>query len=409
MSNINYCRSCGTGPVRQFLDLGSQPLANNLLRTDDLEKDEPRFPLCLAICLNCYLVQITETIPSVDLFEDYLYFSSFSDGMLRHAAGAVTQYIHDYRLDENSFVVEIASNDGYLLKNFVAAGVPCLGVEPAKNIVSIAIEQGIPTVCDFFGKTTAEKLACSRGRADLILGNNVFAHAPDINSFIAGIAALLTADGRAILEFPYLGEFIDNIEFDTIYHEHIFYFSVLSLMPAFERHDLEIYDVAQLPIHGGSLRLFVGRKGVHPVTDQPARLVAEERIAGLDTLLAYENFANRVSLLRQQLLFLLRSLKAEGKTIAAYGASAKGSTLLNFLGIGTECLDFIVDRSTYKQGKHAPGTHLPIFPPQELFVRKPDFTLLLTWNFAEEILSQQSAYRLAGGKFIVPLPMARII
>lgn len=407
--NSHPCRSCGFPEITQFLDLGLQPLANNLLSRDDLGKPEPKFPLCLAVCPACHLVQITETIPPVDLFGEYLYFSSFSDAMLRHAAKAVGGYISDYRLGEDSFVAEIASNDGYLLKNFVAANVPCLGIEPARNVAAVAEQAGVPTLCEFFGVKTARQVAGTHGKADLILGNNVFAHAPDINDFIGGIAALLKDDGRAALEFPYLGEFIANLEFDTTYHEHIFYFSMLALKPAFERHGLEIYDVTHLPIHGGSLRLFVGKKGVHPATPAPAKLISEERNAGLDGIAAYEAFADRIRGLKRKLTDLIAATKAEGHTIAAYGASAKGSTLLNYFGIGGESLDFIVDRSTYKQGKFTPGTHLEILPAGELLSRNPDYTLLLTWNFAEEILAQQSAYREAGGKFIIPLPEPRIV
>ena len=409
MTTCHKCRSCDYTGIEPFLDLGSQPLANNLLGQDDLGKPEPKFPLCLAVCPSCHLVQITETIPSVDLFGEYLYFSSFSDAMLRHAATSVAGYIEGYGLGNDSFVAEIASNDGYLLKNFVAANIPCLGIEPAKNIAAVAEQAGVPTLCEFFGVKTAGDVVAKHGKADLILGNNVFAHAPDINDFIGGIAILLKDEGRAALEFPYLGEFIANLEFDTTYHEHIFYFSVLALKPAFERHGLEIYDVMHLPIHGGSLRLFVGKKGVHPVSPAPAKLIGEERSAGLDGFAAYAAFADRIRELKGKLVDLIAATKAEGHSIAAYGASAKGSTLLNYFGIGGDSLDFIVDRSTYKQGKFTPGTHLEILPTEELLSRNPDYTLLLTWNFAEEILSQQSAYREAGGKFIIPLPEPRIV
>lgn len=409
MTTPYQCRSCNSSGIEQFLDLGSQPLANNLLGEADLPKPEPKFPLCLAVCPSCHLVQITETVPPIELFEDYLYFSSFSDAMLRHAASAAADYIAEYELGKESFVTEIASNDGYLLKNFVAANVPCLGVEPAKNIAKVAEQSGVPTLCEFFGVKTAEDVAGKYGKADLILGNNVFAHAPDINDFIGGIAALLKDEGRAALEFPYLGEFIENLEFDTTYHEHIFYFSVLALKPAFERHGLEIFDVLRLPIHGGSLRLFVGKKGVHPVSPAPARLIEEERSAGLDGFGAYETFADRIRDLKEKLVDLIAMTKAKGQSIAAYGASAKGSTLLNYFEIGGDSLDFIVDRSTYKQGKFTPGTHLEILPAEELLARNPDYTLLLTWNFAEEILAQQSSYREAGGKFIIPLPEPRIV
>lgn len=354
-------------------------------------------------------MQISDTIPPVALFEDYLYFSSFSDAMLAHSKQAVTTYISDFNLNAASFAVEIASNDGYLLKNFVAAKIPCLGVEPARNVAEVAIAAGIPTRCEFFGEQAANDIVTDHGQADIILGNNVFAHAPDINDFIGGMAILLKSAGRIVLEFPYLGNFIDNIEFDTVYHEHVFYFSLLALRPAFARHGLEVFDVEHLPIHGGSLRLFAGHTGAHPVTLRLTTLATAEITPGMNTLAYYQTFATRVRDLRDQLRALVASLKADGKTIAAYGASAKGSTLLNYFGIGAETIDFVVDRSTYKQNRLTPGTHLPILSPAELIVRMPDYTLLLTWNFAEEILHQQAAYRQAGGKFIIPLPEPRIV
>ncbi len=409
MSSDVTCRSCGDIRISEFLDLGNQPLANNLLRPGDDADAEPRFPLKVAVCPACRLVQITDTIPPVDLFEDYLYFSSFSDAMLRHSKEAVSEYITDYGLDGSSFAVEIASNDGYLLKNFVAASIPCLGVEPAKNIADYAVKSGIPTLCEFFGKDTAAGIRSSHGQADIILGNNVFAHAPDINDFIGGLTTLLTPDGRIVIEFPYLGDFIENVEFDTVYHEHVFYFSLLALQPAFARHGLEIYDVRRLPIHGGSLRIYAGHLGRHQPTPALKKLAGEELAAGMDTPGYYEAFAKRVHDLREKLGALLRQLKSEGASIAAYGASAKGSTLLNFFGIGGETLDFIVDRSVHKQGRLSPGAHIPILATEELLLRKPDFTLLLTWNFADEILSQQKAYRDMGGKFIIPLPEPRIV
>ncbi|RYD31254.1 MAG: methyltransferase domain-containing protein [Verrucomicrobiaceae bacterium] len=409
MSSLCSCRSCGSARLHPFLDLGLQPLANNLLRPGDPFDQEPRFPLIVAFCQDCWLVQITETVPPVTLFEEYLYFSSFSDAMLRHAKAAVEHHIPECGLDAESFVVEIASNDGYLLKNFVAAGIPCLGVEPARNIAVIAEQAGVPTFCGFFGERTAGQLRAEHGPADLILGNNVFAHAPDINDFIAGMAVLLKEDGRVVVEFPYLGNFIDHLEFDTVYHEHVFYFSVTALRPAFERHGLEIFDAEKVDIHGGSLRLSAGRAGRHAVAPRLTALVEEENAAGMTMLPYYENFARRVEVLKTRLLELLGKLKEEGKTIAAYGASAKGSTLLNYFGIGRETLDFVVDRSTYKQGRLTPGTHLPIEAPEKLLERHPDFTLLLTWNFAAEILRQQEAYTAAGGRFVIPLPEPRIV
>jgi SAM-dependent methyltransferase len=403
------CRACGSTSGRLILDLGLQPLANNLLAPTDLAKTEPRFPLRLALCESCWMLQITDIVPPVELFSEYLYFSSFSDAMLRHAAEAVAKHRQEFRLGPQSLVVEIASNDGYLLKNFVAAGVPCLGIEPAANIAKVAREQGVETLCQFFGADTARQLAEAGRQADLILGNNVFAHAPDTNDFVAGLAVLLKPAGRVALEFPYACDMIEHVEFDTIYHEHVFYFTLTALMPLFARHGLEIFNVERLPIHGGSLRLFAARKETHPVQPAVSAQLAEERTKGVASPRYYEDFGNRVRRIRDDLATLLGELKSSGKSIAAYGASAKGSTLLNFYGLGAEMLDFVADRSTAKQGRLTPGTHLPIVAPEELLTRRPDYALLLTWNFADEILKQQQAYRDAGGKFIVPLPEVRVV
>jgi len=403
------CRSCGSSSGRLILDLGVQPLANNLLTTADLAKPEPRFPLRVAVCEACWLLQITDIVPPVELFSEYLYFSSFSDALLRHSAEAVAGHLQEFRLGGESFVVEIASNDGYLLKNFVAAGVPCLGIEPAANIAKVAREHGIETLCQFFGTETASQLAAAGRQADLILGNNVFAHAPDTNDFVAGLARLLKPGGRIVLEFPYACDLVEHVEFDTVYHEHVFYFTLTALVPLFARHGLEIFDVRRLPIHGGSLRLYAARPGTHPVAASVKTLLAEEQAKGVPSLRYYDDFAERVRRIRDDLKTLVRELKASGKSVAAYGASAKGSTLLNFYGLGADMLDFVADRSTAKQGRLTPGTHLPIVGPEELTRRRPDYALLLTWNFAEEILRQQQTYREAGGKFIVPLPEVRIV
>ena len=409
MSFTLKCRSCGSTDAAMILDLGLQPLANNLLTPADLAKPEPKFPLRLAVCKSCWLLQITDLVPPVELFSEYLYFSSFSDLMLRHAREAAEGYIVEFGLNSQSLVVEIASNDGYLLQNFVKANVPCLGIEPAANIAKVAREKGIETLEEFFGCGIATKLAGENRQADLILGNNVFAHAPDTNDFVAGLNKLLKPNGRIALEFPYGVEFIEHNEFDTIYHEHVFYFTLTALQPLFARHGLTIFRVERLLIHGGSLRLFAGHTGKHPVEASVTKLLAEEKQKGVDTLAGYEGFASQVHTVKQELVELLARLKKEGKRVAAYGASAKGSTLLNFFGVGAGDLDFVVDRSTYKQGRLTPGTHLPILPPEELLKRQPDYTLLLTWNFADEILAQQKAYRDAGGKFIIPIPKVKTV
>lgn len=409
MSFSLKCRSCGSTDTAIILDLGEQPLANNLLRPEDLAKPEPRFPLRLAVCKSCWLLQITELVPPVKLFSEYLYFSSFSDLMLRHAREACAGYLKEFGLGTNSLVVEVASNDGYLLQNFVATKVPCLGIEPAANIAKVAREKGIETVVDFFGTKLANELARNGRQADLILGNNVFAHAPDTNDFVAGLRALLKPKGCIALEFPYGVDFIENSEFDTIYHEHVFYFTLTALQPLFKRHGLSIWRVRRLPIHGGSLRLFACHAGAYPVEDSVNELLHEEAKKGVAGYSFYEGFRQQVCELKDSLVTLLRELKQSGKRIAAYGASAKGSTLLNYYGLGGETLEFVADRSTYKQGRLTPGTHISIVSPEELLKRKPDYTLMLTWNFAAEILAQQKAYHEAGGKFIIPIPKVTVV
>jgi SAM-dependent methyltransferase len=403
------CRACGGSHGTLILDLGLQPLANNLLRAEDLAKPEPKFPLRVAVCQSCWLLQILELVPPVQLFSEYLYFSSFSDALLRHARAAVEKNIAEFGLNAQSHVVEIASNDGYLLQNFVAAKIPCLGIEPAANIAKVAREKGIETLVEFFGQSLARKLVTANKQADLILGNNVFAHAPDTNDFVAGLKTLLKPQGRIVLEFPYGVDLIEHSEFDTIYHEHVFYFTLTALQPLFARHGLEIFRVEKLSIHGGSLRLFAGHAGAHGIEASVKNLLADEKSKGVGALAYYEGFAARVLEIRRSLRELLAQLKQQGKSVAAYGASAKGSTLLNFFELGQETLDFVADRSTYKQGRLTPGTHLPIVPPETLLAKRPDFTLLLTWNFAEEILAQQQAYREAGGKFIIPIPRVTVV
>jgi SAM-dependent methyltransferase len=432
MTPAFHCRACGSHAGRPVLDLGLQPLANNLPRPEDLGRTEPRFPLRLAVCESCWMLQITDIVPPVELFSEYLYFSSFSDAMLRHARLAAEQHIASEKLHAGSFVVEVASNDGYLLRNFVDAGIPCLGIEPATNIARVASEKGIPTLNRFFTLDLARQLATpppagrvpspgapsagepspSASRADLILGNNVFAHVPDTNDFVAALAALVKPTGRIVLEFPYACDLVEHLEFDTIYHEHVFYFTLTSLIPLFARHGLDVVDVERIPIHGGSLRFSAAPAGSRPIADSVRQLLAEETEKGVASHAYYEAFAGKVHALRTQLLDLLRDLRAKGHRVAAYGASAKGSTLLNFYGIGRDgfdALEFVADRSTAKQGRLTPGSHLPIVPPSELLARRPDFALLLTWNFADEILAQQQEYRTAGGRFILPVPTVRIV
>ena len=410
--NPFVCRSCGSGDGLPVLDLGLQPLANHLLRPEELTTAEPRFPLRVAVCRDCWLVQILDVIPPSELFSEYLYFSSVSDALLAHAADAAARHRRECALGAGSLVVEIASNDGYLLRNFVEAGIPCLGVEPARNIAEVARQRGIRTRTEFFGADCGRRIAAEEGTADLILGNNVFAHAPDTNDFVAGLAVLLKPGGRVVLEFPYACDLVEHGEFDTIYHEHVFYFTLTAVEPLLARHGLEAFDVERLDIHGGSLRLSLGHSGVHPVRDSVASLRREETDKGVGGPGYYQAFAARVHRLRDELIALLERLRAEGHRLCAYGASAKGSTLLNFYGLGRggrDWIEFVVDRSPAKQGRLTPGSHLPILPVGELLTREPRHALLLTWNFADEILAQQAAWRAAGGHFIVPLPEVRIV
>ncbi|HBJ85646.1 MAG TPA: methyltransferase [Verrucomicrobiales bacterium] len=408
MPAAHRCRSCGSTRSLPVIDLGLQPLANNLLRPEDLGKPEPRFPLAVFVCGDCWLMQITDTVPPVDLFSDYIYFSSFSDAMLCHARAAVQQHIAEKKLGKGSFVIEIASNDGYLLKNFVEAGVPCLGFEPAANIAEVARKNGVETHCEFFGKATAETLRSQKDQADLILGNNVFAHAPDTNDFVAGAAELLKPDGWVVFEFPYGVEMIDKVEFDTIYHEHVYYFTLTPLIPLFARHGMDVFHVERLPIHGGSLRLYACKKGVEAIRDSVRQTLEAETAQGVSSAGYYQRFSEQAARVKSDLIAFLDAQRQAGKSVAAYGASAKGSTLLNYVGDAAKSLEFIADRSTYKQGRLSPGLHVPIVAAEELAARCPDYAVLLVWNFAEEVMAQQHEFRAKGGRFVIPLPQLTV-
>ncbi|MAT42397.1 MAG: methyltransferase [Anaerolineaceae bacterium] len=404
------CRSCGSSELSMILNLGETPLANSLLREDELRNQQQGYPLELVFCENCALVQITETVDPEILFRNYVYFSSFSDTVVKNAQEIVNRTILRSGLDQESLVVEIASNDGYLLQFYKNAGIPVLGIEPAQNIAVHARANGIPTVCEFFNQDVANQLKENGQQADVFHANNVLAHVADLNGVVAGMRTLLKPDGIGIIEFPYVKDMIDGVEFDTIYHEHLCYYSLFSVKALFNRHGMNIVDVERLPIHGGSLRIFVGLdNGQHEISHNVKRLQKEEADWGVDQLKFYAQFGEKVTQLQTELKSYLIELKTSGKKLAAYGASAKGSTLLNTFGIGSETLDFVVDRSTVKQGLFTPGTKIPIMDPRVLLEKKPDYVLLLTWNFSEEILSQQIQYRDLGGKFIIPIPVLHTV
>jgi SAM-dependent methyltransferase len=393
--------------VQLILTLGETPLANSLLREHELSKPEPRYPLDLVFCENCTLVQITEVIAPEVLFTDYPYFSSFSDSMLNHSKDLALRLIMERSLNSESLVVEPASNDGYLLRNYVEQGIPVLGIEPALNIAKFANNHGIRTLPKFFSVDFSHKLTELGYHADIIHANNVLAHIADINGFVSGIEHLLKPNGICVVEVPYVVDLVDHTEFDTIYHEHLYYYSLSSLISLFSRNGLTVYDVERIPIHGGSLRVFVGKN--YSPTSTVDQMLETEQTRQADRFVYYEDFRSKVEGIRQDLVDLLEKLIAQDKRIAAYGASAKGSTLLNYTGIGARTIEFVADRSTVKQGYYTPGTHIPIVAPGVLLKEMPDYVLLLVWNFAEEILAQQEQYVKAGGKFIIPIPEVRIL
>ena len=403
------CRSCGTDKLVAILSLGNTPLANSLLAAEQLGDPEPTYPLDLVLCPACALVQITETVPPEKLFRDYVYFSSFSDTMLSHARELAETMVERRSLTRDSLVVEAASNDGYLLRFYKEHGIDVLGIEPALNVARVAAQNGIPTLPEFFDADLARRLVVESRPANVFHAHNVLAHVADLNGFVRGISVVLAEDGVAVVEVPYVKDMLDRCEFDTIYHEHLCYFSVTSLARLFERHGLVLADVERVPIHGGSLRLAVEHSRRGRPLPAVRSLLAEERSWGVEGQGVYRGFARRVNELAASLLELVGGLKADGCRLAAYGAAAKGSTLLNVVGIGTETLEFVVDRSTAKQGLYMPGTHLPIAPPERLLEEMPDYVLVLAWNLADEIIAQQDEYRRRGGKFIIPVPEPRVI
>lgn len=403
------CLGCGGASPAVFLDLGRTPLANSYLPAEVDCGGEESFPLAVAYCVSCHLVQLAATVRPDKLFSEYAYFSSYSESFLEHARRMAESYIESFSLRPGSRVLEIASNDGYLLQYFKRRDIAVLGIEPAANIALVARGRGIPTLECFFEPVAVPTILEAFGRADLIAGNNVLAHVPEINGFLNAVAGCLRPGGVAAFEFPYLRDLLDKVEFDTIYHEHVFYYSLSAIRNLARRAGLEIWDVIPQPVHGGSLRVLLQHPGMRPIESRVAVMLEEEGKSGLTSSARYASFGQQVSALKDRLCSMLGEIKRSGKRIAAYGAPAKGNTLLNYCGIGRDMIEFTVDRSPHKQGKLLPGSHLPILPPAELLSRMPDYALILPWNIADEIISQQVAYQRAGGRFIVPVPTPRLI
>jgi SAM-dependent methyltransferase len=405
------CRACGTPLEHTFVDLGMSPLCESFLRADQLNAMEPFYPLHVWVCDRCFLVQLQQYVSREEIFTEYAYFSSYSDSWLEHARRYTAKMIDELRLTTASRIVEIASNDGYLLQYFVERGLPVLGIEPAANVAQDAIRRGVPTCVEFFGRETARRLVAAGQRADLLIGNNVLAQVHDLNDFIAGMKILLAPRGVLTMEFPHLMRLVEDNQFDTIYHEHFSYFSLLSVSRIFATHGLAIYDVEELETHGGSLRIYAAHAEdpLRPVTPRVDVLRAREAAAGLGGLPYYSQFGERVRETKRALLDFLIAAKRAGKSVAGYGAPGKGNTLLNYCGIRTDMLDYTVDRNPYKHGRYLPGTHIPIYAPERIAETRPDYVLVLPWNLQQEITAQLAYIRDWGGQFVVPIPAARVI
>lgn len=404
--SIGVCRFCGQSLQHTFANLGMSPLANSYIKPAQLNQVERFFPLHALVCDGCFLVQLQEFESPEAIFGDYAYFSSFSDSFLQHAKAYVEMAVDRFKLNGKSQVVEIASNDGYLLQYFVQKGVPVLGIEPAANVAEVAMKRGIPSLVKFFGARTALEMKQEGRQADLLVGNNVLAHVPNLNDFVAGIKIVLKAEGVVTMEFPHLVRLMEDGLFDTIYHEHFSYFSFFTVEQVFAKHGLVLFDVEEVPTHGGSLRIY-GRHAEHdvlPVGPRVTELKQRERDLDLDRLKPYLAFSGRVARVKRNLLRFLIDAKDANKVIAAYGAPAKGNTLLNYCGIRTDFIDYTMDRSPHKQGQYLPGSHIPILSPDAARETKPDYLLILAWNLKDEITEQMRFIREWGGRFVVPLP-----
>jgi SAM-dependent methyltransferase len=404
------CRFCGAGLRRTFVDLGMSPMCETYPSTEDFNRGEVYYPLHVYVCENCFLVQLEEYESPERIFGDYPYFSSYSDSWLKHCEIYCDKMITRFGLSPESFVVEVASNDGYLLQYFVQRKISVLGIEPAANVAKVAVEKGVPTLVQFFGAGLAGELAAQGQFADLVLGNNVLAQVPNLNDFVEGLKLILKPAGVLTLEFPHLLRLIERNEFDTIYHEHFSYFSLLTTVRILQAHGLKVFDVEELTTHGGSLRVYACRAECQTHTVEPSveKLIAQEEKAGLASPDGYEGFAQLVKETKWALLeFLLRAAR-EGKSVAGYGAPGKSATLLNYCGIGRDSIDYTVDRSPYKQGRFLPGSHIPIYHPDRIRETKPDYVVILPWNLKDEIMEQLQFIREWGGRFVVPIPQVSI-
>lgn len=409
--SARHCRFCDTAVEQPFVDLGSTPLANAYLTEAQLALPEPSYPLRAFVCSHCWLVQADSFVPPEDIFSHYAYFSSYSDSWVEHARQFTIAARARFGLDTGSQVIEVASNDGYLLKHFVAAGVPVLGIEPAANVAEAARQIGVPTEARFFGRETAADLVARGLAADLVIGNNVLAHVPDINDFVAGLAMVLKPDGIVSVEFPHLLRLIEGVQFDTVYHEHFYYLSLLAVEAVFAAHGLKVFDVEELATHGGSLRVMACHTASanYPAGTGLAKVRQDEEAAGFGQLQTYAAFQQRVAPIRTALLAFLTEAAGKGEKVVAYGAAAKGNTLLNFCGIGTELIDYVVDRNPAKQGHFLPGSHLPILAPEAIGTTRPDYVLILPWNIRHEVMASMEHIRQWGGRFVVAVPELTIL
>ena len=409
-SSHSNCRFCGSALSATFVDLGMSPLCESFLSSDQLIQMEPFYPLKVTVCGKCFLVQLPEFVSREHIFTEYAYFSSYSDSWLAHAKAYTDQMTRQFNLNGQSLVVELASNDGYLLQYFVEKKIPVLGIEPAANVAAVAVEKGIPTLVKFFGRETAKELVAEGKQADVILGNNVLAQVPDLNDFVAGIKLLLKPEGVVTIEFPHLMRLMEENQFDTIYHEHFSYFSFLTAEKIFAAHGMTLFDVEELPTHGGSLRIYAQHteNKSRPVSARAHELRAREERAGLTRLESYSRFEEQVKETKRKLLEFLIEARRAGKKVVGYGAPGKGNTLLNYCAIRTDFLDYTVDRNPYKHGRFTPGTRIPIFPVDKIRETKPDYLLILPWNLKDEIMSGMAYIREWKGQFVVPIPEVKV-